>query len=86
MNGNGNGNEIEVEDEKEEEEIENDKEKADQNCLKALIERDSNEKCLIHWNIIIILSFFTSLYSDTKYKKERNYLFKKTKERKISLQ
>ena len=55
-NGNGNGNEIEIEIEKEEEEIENEKEKADQNCLKALIERDSNERCLIHWNIIIILS------------------------------
>lgn len=54
--GNGNGNEIEVEIEKEEEEIENEKEKADQNCLNTLIERDSNERCLIHWNIIIILS------------------------------
>lgn len=58
MNGNeiGNGNEIEVEIEKEEEEIENEKEKVDQNCLNTLIERDSNERCLIHWNIIIILS------------------------------
>ena len=54
--GNGNGNEIEVEVEKEEEEIENEKEKADQNCLNTLIERDSNERCLIHWNMIIILS------------------------------
>ena len=56
MNGNeiGNGNEIEVEKEIEKEEIE--KEKADQNCLNTLIERDSNERCLIHWNIIIILS------------------------------
>ena len=58
MNGNeiGNGNEIEVEIEKEEEEIEYEKEKADQNCLNTLIERDSNKRCLIHWNIIIILS------------------------------